>query len=91
MRPVYRLKKNDGSKQLDYTKQNDSGSLKNLKARPVVIDSTAGVVRAAALAVNSITASTSKRVFWFESEDYMDADGLLRDLLRTLAVRSGIF
>ncbi|MCG6157644.1 SIR2 family protein [Rubinisphaera margarita] len=58
---------------------------------PVLLDSPGGVVRAAALAVDELTATTSKKVFWLETQDYMDADSMLRDFFRTLAVRHGSF
>jgi hypothetical protein len=59
--------------------------------RPVVIDSHGGVVRGVSEAVADLTAKSLKKVFWLETQDYMDADSMLRDFLRSLAVRCGRF
>ncbi|MEM9702452.1 MAG: hypothetical protein AAF907_08415, partial [Planctomycetota bacterium] len=58
---------------------------------PALVESHGGVVRATALAAKELTAKRNMRVFWFETIDYLDADSLLRDLLRTLAGRFGSF
>ena len=58
--------------------------------RPVLLDSVGGVVRASALAVDELSRD-GYRVFWMETQDYMDADALLRDFLRGLALRYGTF
>ncbi len=59
--------------------------------RPIMIDAVGGVVRGVAEAVAELTATTMKKVFWVETQDYMDADAMLRDILRSLAVRCGSF
>jgi hypothetical protein len=60
-------------------------------SRPVMIDSLGGVVRGVSLAVDELTASSPRKVFWLETQDYMDADAMLRDLLRSIAVRCGSY
>ncbi|MCU0720654.1 MAG: hypothetical protein MUC83_13175, partial [Pirellula sp.] len=57
---------------------------------PIIIDAAGGVVRASAMAFDELTGA-GYRVFWIETQDYMDADGLLRDLIRSLALRFGSF
>jgi hypothetical protein len=58
--------------------------------RPVVVDSPGGVVRACSLAVDEIS-THGVRVFWMETQDYMDVDAMIRDFLRGLALRCGLY
>lgn len=60
-----------------------------LVSRPTVINCSGGVVRACSLAASTLTSSHYKKVFWIELQDYPDTDSLLRDLLRSLALRCG--
>ncbi|MCA8993159.1 MAG: SIR2 family protein [Planctomycetaceae bacterium] len=57
---------------------------------PILIDCLGGVTRGAAKAVEEI-GTKSRKVFWIDAQDYMDADALLRDLLRSLALRCGAY
>lgn len=56
-----------------------------------VVDSAGGVVRASAIAVEHATSALWKKVFWMETQDYMDVDALIRDFFRGLALRLGQF
>ncbi|MFN5393788.1 MAG: SIR2 family protein, partial [Planctomycetota bacterium] len=58
---------------------------------PTMIDCAGGVVRASALAANKLAQEHSRKVFWIELQDYLDTDSLLRDFLRSLALRCGYF
>lgn len=60
-----------------------------LVGRPTIINSSGGVVRACSLAASTLTSTFYKKVFWIELQDYPDTDSLLRDLLRSLALRCG--
>jgi hypothetical protein len=71
-------------------REKDKGTLEGLKARPVLLDAPGGVVRASAIAFDELS-STGKKIFWIDTQDYMDADGLLRDFLRGIALRFGSF
>jgi hypothetical protein len=59
--------------------------------QPTLIDCAGGVVRACALAASKLSQEHSRRVFWIELQDYLDTDSLLRDFLRSLALRCGYF
>lgn len=56
-----------------------------------VVDSAGGVVRASAIAVEYAASTLWKKVFWMETQDYMDVDALIRDFFRGLALRLGQF
>ncbi|UUO06509.1 SIR2 family protein [Blastopirellula sp. J2-11] len=92
--PKYRqnIGANDRTTQLNSGKRKEYDELlSGVNRPPIMIETAGGIVRGAALATDEITAKTFKRIFWMETQDYMDADGLLRDLLRSLAVRCGSF
>lgn len=56
-----------------------------------IVDSAGGVVRASAIAVEHATSTLWKKVFWMETQDYMDVDAVIRDFFRGLALRLGQF
>ncbi len=58
---------------------------------PLIIDSVGSVVRACALAVNERSKKFGTHVFWIETQDYVDVDGIIRDFLRGIALRFGQF
>lgn len=64
---------------------------KKLTHPPTVITCSGGVVRASAIATNKLSHEHNNKVFWIELQDHLDTDSLLRDFLRTLALRCGSF
>ncbi len=66
-------------------------AVSQLKAMPTILNSSGGVVRASSLAASKLTREFNKKVFWIELQDYPDVDSLLRDFLRSLALRCGQF
>ncbi|MFM7169154.1 MAG: SIR2 family protein, partial [Planctomycetaceae bacterium] len=58
---------------------------------PVIIDAVGGVVRACAIATETVSREQGVRVFWMEIVDYIDIDGMIRDFFRSLAHRFGVF
>lgn len=62
-----------------------------MKHQPMLINLSGGVVRSASLAADVISTQQYRKVFWIELQDYMDADSLLRDFLRSLSLRFGQF
>ncbi len=69
----------------------DEKLLLGIRSVPIVIDAPGGIVRSTAIAVENLQSESSKKVFWLETQDYMDADALLRDLLRSIASRFGSY
>lgn len=58
---------------------------------PVIIEAVGGVVRACAIATEKVSREQGLRVFWMETVDYIDVDGMIRDFFRSLAHRFGVF
>jgi hypothetical protein len=56
-----------------------------------LINASTVVASAAALAYEELTRNPTRKVLWFELNDLTDADGLFRDIIRTLSVRCGRF
>ncbi len=57
------------------------------KSNAFAVDCKIGATRAASIAVDKVSSEQALRVFWLETKDYMDADAMLRDFLRMLALR----
>lgn len=75
----------------NYRASSDS-DLKRAKIRtPWIVYSAIAIEQAAAIAYQDLSRNHNKKVFWFELEGQLDADALLRELLRMLAVRFGDF
>jgi len=66
------------------------GTSNPLAKKPILIDANVGFVRASAIAFQKIS-SQGKKVFWFSLQDVMDSDSLLRNFLRSLAIKCGMF
>jgi hypothetical protein len=58
---------------------------------PWIVHGATGIAQAASLAYNNLSKNHYKKVFWFELDSQLDADALLREFLRMLAVRFGDF
>jgi hypothetical protein len=84
--PYYRIDENlsDAAKRIEIANREVVHS-------PNVISCSGGVVRASAIATNKLAHKHNNKVFWIELQDYLDTDSLLRDFLRTLALRCGHF
>jgi hypothetical protein len=90
--PLYKL----DVKKLGVEPKDQSNKIRELKKisyahHPTLIDCAGGIVRASALAANKLSQEHSRKVFWIELQDYLDTDSLLRDFLRSLALRCGYF
>ncbi|MCE2752327.1 MAG: SIR2 family protein [Pirellula sp.] len=75
----------------NYREYSDSGLERTQIRTPWIVHSAIAVEQAAAIAYQDLSRNHNKKVFWFELEGQLDADALLRELLRMLAVRFGDF
>lgn len=86
-KPWYRLAHN---RKKTYAEQ-VSPDFEHNYVSPLVIDCLGGVVRATAIASERVARDYGLRVFWMETQDYIDVDAMIRDFFRSLALRFGVF
>jgi hypothetical protein len=72
-------------------RQSSASNEWNAKRTPWIVHSAIAIEQAAAIAYQDLSRNHNKKVFWFELEGQLDADALLREFLRMLAVRFGDF
>jgi hypothetical protein len=81
----------------DFNSKNDvdfwSHVSKAIKHKDQVIffESACSSIEALSLLQSRLSSSDGKRCMWFELADYINSDALLRDVLRTIALRTGRF
>lgn len=61
------------------------------KNRVLFFDAACGALEALSILHAKLSRSDAKRCLWFELADYINGDALLRDVLRSIALRTGRF